>query len=130
MPQTFIHAALALTPLEEIADTAIIIEDGRIISVGRRDSVTVPKGAIEYDARAYTVVPGFVDVHIHGAGSRDVMEASVPSHKRLHVTAPQLWSRLPSPRQPMKSAKASRVSHATFRALKIRARAPERTPHR
>jgi len=65
-----------MTPLEEIADAAIVIEDGRIISIGRRDSVSLPKGAKEYDARAHTVVPGFVDVHIHGAGSRDVMEAS------------------------------------------------------
>ena len=76
MPPTFIHAARALTPVEEITDAAIVIEDGRIISIGRRDSVSVPKAAKEYDARAYTVVPGFVDVHIHGAGSRDVMEAS------------------------------------------------------
>ena len=76
MPPTFIHAARALTPLQEIADAAIVIEDGRIVSVGRRDAVTMPRGAREYDARAYTVAPGFVDVHIHGAGSRDVMEAS------------------------------------------------------
>ncbi|HEV2114351.1 MAG TPA: N-acetylglucosamine-6-phosphate deacetylase [Terriglobales bacterium] len=76
MPQTFIHAGRALTPLDEITDAAIIIEDGRILSVGRRDSVSVPKSAREINARDYTVVPGFVDVHIHGAGARDVMEAS------------------------------------------------------
>src|SRR5207237_2442783 len=76
MPPIFIHAGRAITPLQEIVDAAIVIEEGRIVAVGRRDAVSVPKGAKEHDARAYTVVPGFVDVHIHGAGSRDVMEAS------------------------------------------------------
>jgi N-acetylglucosamine-6-phosphate deacetylase len=76
MLQTFIHAGRALTPLEEISDAAIVIEDGRIVSIGRRDAVSAPKNAREVNARDFTVVPGFVDIHIHGAGARDVMEAT------------------------------------------------------
>ena len=76
MPQIFIHAGRAITPLQEIPDAAIVVEDGRIISVGRRDAASIPKGAREINARDHSVVPGFVDIHIHGAGARDVMEAS------------------------------------------------------
>src|SRR5438046_1159423 len=70
MPPHVILAARAITPMEEIADAAVVIEDGKITAVGRRDGVEVPKGAKEHDARQYTVVPGFVDIHIHGAGAR------------------------------------------------------------
>ncbi|HTC79189.1 MAG TPA: amidohydrolase family protein, partial [Terriglobales bacterium] len=76
MPRYVIRAARALTPLQEIADAAVVIEDGKIAAIGRRDAIEIPKAAKEYDARQYTLVPGFVDIHIHGAGARDVMEAS------------------------------------------------------
>lgn len=75
MPTTAIFADRALTPLEEIRDAVVLLEDRRITAVGHRDSISVPKGSREIKARGRTIVPGFVDVHIHGAGGRDVMEA-------------------------------------------------------
>lgn len=76
MPPLVIHAARAFTPLEEIRDAAIVVEDGRIASVGPREGLRLPAGATEQDARQFIAVPGFVDVHIHGAGGHDVMEAT------------------------------------------------------
>jgi N-acetylglucosamine-6-phosphate deacetylase len=75
MPTTAIFADRALTPLEEITGCAIVIEGGRIAAVGRRDAVHIPAGAREIHAPGMTIVPGFVDVHIHGSGGHDVMEA-------------------------------------------------------
>lgn len=75
MPPLAILAARALTPHEEILDAVVLVEAGRITAVGRREAVTIPRNAREQDARRLTVVPGFVDVHIHGAGGHDVMEA-------------------------------------------------------
>lgn len=75
MTATAIYADRALTPLEEITDCVVLVEDRRISAVGRRDSVRVPPGACEIRAPGMTIVPGFVDVHIHGAGGHDVMEA-------------------------------------------------------
>ena len=69
-----IHAGRALTPTIEIPDAAILIEDGKIVSVGQRSSITAPAGTRMHNATGLTVVPGFVDVHIHGAGGHDVME--------------------------------------------------------
>src|SRR5229473_1061300 len=66
----------ALTPLEEIRDAIIVVDGRRIVAVGRRGELRLPPGAQEYSAPGITVVPGFVDVHIHGAGGHDVMEST------------------------------------------------------
>lgn len=76
MASLLLTADRVFTPLEEIVGGAILIEDGKILAVGRRDALRAPAGAREVDARGMTAVPGFVDVHIHGAGGHDVMEAT------------------------------------------------------
>ncbi len=76
MPTTAIYASRILTPLEEIVNGVILVEGGRIAAIGHRDEIRVPPGAADYSAAGLTVVPGFVDVHIHGAGGHDVMEAN------------------------------------------------------
>jgi N-acetylglucosamine-6-phosphate deacetylase len=76
MTRLAIHADRALTPLQEIPDATVLIEDGRIAAVGPREAVLVPQGTPERVARGMTLAPGFVDVHIHGAGGHDVMEAT------------------------------------------------------
>jgi N-acetylglucosamine-6-phosphate deacetylase len=75
MPAQVLYAARALTPSETIENPVVVIEDAHIAAIGPRGDVKVPTGATERDVRALTVVPGFVDLHIHGAGGHDVMEA-------------------------------------------------------
>ncbi len=86
MPTTAIYASRILTPLEEISDGVILVEAGRIAAIGHRDEVRVPPGAADYSAAGLTVVPGFVDVHIHGAGGHDVMEANARALDRIAST--------------------------------------------
>ncbi len=76
MPSLVIHAGRALTPHEEINDAAVVVEDGKIARIGRRDEIEVPSGAKEVLARDMTLIPGFVDIHIHGAGGHDVMSST------------------------------------------------------
>lgn len=76
MPPIAIYAGRVLTPQDELNDAVILVEDGRIAALGHRDQVTVPEGAVDYVAGGNTVVPGFVDIHIHGAGGHDVMEGT------------------------------------------------------
>ncbi len=87
MPPLLICAARAFTPQIEIPGAAILIEDSRIRSVGPRGSLAVPPGTRELDMRALTAVPGFVDVHIHGAGGRDVMEGGAEALEVVARTA-------------------------------------------
>jgi len=76
MTTILLHTGKAITPANEISDAGILIRDGVIEAVGARADVTLPAGAIEVKATDQTAVPGFIDVHIHGAGGRDVMEGS------------------------------------------------------
>ena len=65
-----------MTPTAEIIDAGILIRDGVIEDLGLRAGMRVPDGAVEISATDKVAIPGFVDVHIHGAGGRDVMEGS------------------------------------------------------
>src|ERR1700681_1331340 len=76
MTTTLIHAKRALTPTGEIADAGILMRDGVIELIGPREGMNLPDGAAEIDATDKSAIPGFVDVHIHGAGGRDVMEGT------------------------------------------------------
>jgi N-acetylglucosamine-6-phosphate deacetylase len=76
MQPIVIHAARAFTPFEEISDAVIVIQGSKISAVGERGKVDLPRGVREINADGKTLVPGFVDVHIHGAGGHDVMEGT------------------------------------------------------
>jgi len=49
-----------------IFDGVILIEDGRIISVGTAMETLIPESADCIDANGAYVGPGFVDIHVHG----------------------------------------------------------------
>ena len=53
-----------------------MIRDGVIDAIGPRSGMSLPAGAQEVRTTGDTAVPGFIDVHIHGAGGRDVMEGT------------------------------------------------------
>lgn len=86
MSATVIYASRILTPQEELRDCVIVVEAGRITGIGHRDEVHIPPGAKDYVASGMTVVPGFVDVHIHGAGGHDVMEGEAAALDKITAT--------------------------------------------
>jgi N-acetylglucosamine-6-phosphate deacetylase len=71
-----IFARRVLTPQQEIADSVVLVDGEKIISVGPRDEISVPASARRHDKRNFSLIPGFIDVHIHGAAGYDVMDAS------------------------------------------------------
>jgi len=76
MSTLLIHIGRALTPATEISDAGILIREDTIEAFGPRSGMTLPAGAQEIRANDKTAVPGFIDVHIHGAGGHDVMEGT------------------------------------------------------
>jgi N-acetylglucosamine-6-phosphate deacetylase len=86
MQTTVIHAGRILTPEEEITDAIILVEGSRIAAIGHRDEIRIPPDSADYVAGEMTVVPGFVDVHIHGAGGHDVMEGNARALDRIAAT--------------------------------------------
>jgi N-acetylglucosamine-6-phosphate deacetylase len=86
MTTTCLHVGRAFGSGGELRDAAIVFRDGVIEAVGPRESIVFPAGAQEVLARDRTAVPGFIDVHIHGAGGRDVMEGTPAALRRIATT--------------------------------------------
>ena len=76
MTTTLLHVGKALTPKGELSDAAILVRGDEIETVAPRSALSLPAGAREIVALDSLAVPGFIDVHIHGAGGRDVMEGT------------------------------------------------------
>ncbi|HEX8841063.1 MAG TPA: amidohydrolase [Sphingomicrobium sp.] len=58
---------------------AFAVRDGRIIAVGSNDAISglTGKGTEVFDARGMTVVPGFIDCHVHPEGETLLYEVLV-----------------------------------------------------
>ena len=54
---------------------SLIVDGDRIVAIDPRDRVE-PAGATVIDAGEHYVVPGFVDVHVHGLLGRDTLDGS------------------------------------------------------
>ena len=67
MAKLAIKAARVLTPLQDLRDAVVLIENDRIEAVGRQANILIPEDAEVMDFGEQIVVPGFVDVHNHGA---------------------------------------------------------------
>jgi N-acetylglucosamine-6-phosphate deacetylase len=55
-------------------DVRLLIEDGVIRDIAPH--LDTPTGAAHVDARDHIVLPGFVDIHVHGAMDADTMDAT------------------------------------------------------
>jgi imidazolonepropionase-like amidohydrolase len=58
-------AILADPTAVPLADGVVLVGDGRILAVGRREDVPVPPGAETIDARGLTITAGFQNSHVH-----------------------------------------------------------------
>lgn len=79
----------------------ILIKNGKIIDSGKiikRDVLlrnglvadtdfgeAVPEGTIEIDAENQYVAPGFIDLHVHGGGGADMMDATKEAMKTMSL---------------------------------------------
>jgi len=61
----------------EIEDGALLIQNGKIVAVGARQSIPAPGGAEVVDLRGKVIMPGLVDTHSH-IGSVEGGDSSAP----------------------------------------------------
>jgi N-acetylglucosamine-6-phosphate deacetylase len=78
--QYFFNGTL-ITDAGEIRDGAVVVRQGRIEEAGARGAA--PPGAEAIDAGGGYIAPGFVDLHIHGGGGSDFMDATRDDLERV-----------------------------------------------
>jgi N-acetylglucosamine-6-phosphate deacetylase len=71
------------TPVDEIENPLLLVEDGRISDVSSRSAREVPSDASLVDFPEAVLVPGFVDIHMHGGAGLDLMRAAPSDLPRL-----------------------------------------------
>ncbi len=64
--------------------TCILIENGTISQIGQIDSKTYHDNIL--DAQCRIIAPGFIDIHIQGAGGADILDADVESLRAISKT--------------------------------------------
>ena len=81
--KTAFTAARLYTPVEEIENPILVVEDGVISEVYSRATREVPGDTSLIDFGDAALSPGFVDIHIHGGAGLDLMRASLSEFPRL-----------------------------------------------
>lgn len=56
-----------------VSPGTVLVQDGRIVAVGPSEDVRLPRAAKIVDAEGLSVVPGLIDLHLHGLLGQDVM---------------------------------------------------------
>jgi imidazolonepropionase-like amidohydrolase len=51
-----------------VADSVVIIREGRIVAAGKRDTLSIPRGMKTIDATGKTLLPGLWEMHTHFSG--------------------------------------------------------------
>jgi len=76
-----------------INNAVVLVEDGRIIAVGRRRDIEIPDGATIVDRPQSWLVPGLVELHNHTAGSlgdlNDLVYLTNPGLRTLETVVPE-----------------------------------------
>jgi N-acetylglucosamine-6-phosphate deacetylase len=70
-----IENGTVFTPDNELPGYTLVIETGRITSLKPKPDTDIEKGEL-VDATGMYVIPGMIDLHVHGAVGHDVMDAS------------------------------------------------------
>jgi N-acetylglucosamine-6-phosphate deacetylase len=60
-----------------VTGASLLMDGGRIAAIEPRTTVDVPRATV-IDTRGRYVVPGFIDVHVHGVEGHDTLDAGQP----------------------------------------------------
>jgi len=80
--------ATAITPFRREHDCTLVFEEGKIAQMGQPDDVSPPREAQVIDMGGRFVLPGFIDVHVHGGRGCDFAdpEPDIEGISRFHAS--------------------------------------------
>lgn len=83
----FLVGARVVTPLREIPRGYVAVAGRRIAAVGSMGELEtgggVPEGAEAVDLAGHALAPGFIDLHVHGGGGADLMDATPEAVRKI-----------------------------------------------
>lgn len=83
-PRAFVGATILPISGPQIEDGVLVVDQGRIVAVGPRSSVSVPAGAVTVDCANRVILPGLVDTHSH-IGQVEGADSSAPLQPEVRV---------------------------------------------
>ncbi len=73
----------AITPYRQEPRAAMVIQDGKIVQFGPHEDIAPPPGAVRIDLDGRYVMPGFIDIHVHGGCGEDFSTADTEGLARI-----------------------------------------------
>ena len=86
--------ATIITPYMEIKNGTLLVSENKILAVGREENIVIPEGMKRIDVSGLTMLPGFIDIHIHGSlgiGASDSFEGLRRIYEYLPSTGTTSW---------------------------------------
>ncbi|MBC7250982.1 MAG: N-acetylglucosamine-6-phosphate deacetylase [Anaerolineae bacterium] len=83
MNRVIIINGRVFTPGQILEHSAVIIEGGKIVEITEGLDPTGYAGATIIDAAGKAVIPGFIDIHVHGGVGYDTMDATPQAIQKM-----------------------------------------------
>ncbi|RLE79580.1 MAG: N-acetylglucosamine-6-phosphate deacetylase, partial [Thermoprotei archaeon] len=77
----FLNGCL-ITPFRTLRKGSVIVKGSKIERVGASPDA-IPKDAITIDVDGCYILPGFIDIHVHGGAGADAMDASLDAIEKI-----------------------------------------------
>ena len=77
--------AKVITPIRIINNGILIVNGSKISYVGYENEIKIPRNARVIDVEGRYVSPGFIDIHLHGGGGADTMDATEEAIEKISV---------------------------------------------
>ncbi|OPL17459.1 MAG: hypothetical protein AVO38_00265 [delta proteobacterium ML8_D] len=81
--KSIILTGTLITPFELVKDRAVVIEDGKIVSVEDKKNIAGTSNSEVINVTDGFIVPGFIDIHVHGGGGFDTMDGNYDAIKEI-----------------------------------------------
>ncbi len=77
-----------ITPFHSVSGKAVVVEKGRIREIVNKEelSTVTLTGAEVIEGKNKFIVPGYIDMHIHGGGGSDVTDGEYEAIKQIAIT--------------------------------------------
>ena len=77
-----------ITPFHLVSGEAIIVEKGRIREIVNKEELSTATltGAEVIEGKDKFIVPGYIDIHVHGGGGSDVMDGDYEAINQIAIT--------------------------------------------